>query len=272
MRGVRRVSVFAALVAALLVFGVGSANAAILTFTATLSGANEVPPSGSAGTGTATVTWDTTTNMMTVSVSFSGLVSTTVSSHIHCCIPPSPPDNAIVATTVPTFPGFPLGVTSGTYLMTFDMTLASSYNPAFITAHGGTVSGAMAALLAGLQAGQTYLNIHTFQFPGGEIRGQLALTTAVRISTTSALRTPRGVLVRWRTASDIDTLGFHVYRQVNGKRTRVNRTLIVGKGRGLCSFLDRKAPEGKTLRYWIQVVELDGSRTWHGPVRIRSST
>ena len=79
----------------------------------------------------------------------------------------------MVATVVPTFPGFPLGVTTGTYLQTFDLTLASSYNPAFITAHGGTVAGAQAAFIAGLLSGQTYLNIHTVQFPGGEIRGQL---------------------------------------------------------------------------------------------------
>jgi hypothetical protein len=62
---------------------------------------------------------------------------------------------------------------AGTYLQTFDLTLASSYNPAFITAHGGTVAGAQAAFIAGLFSGQTYLNIHTSQFPGGEIRGQL---------------------------------------------------------------------------------------------------
>ena len=79
----------------------------------------------------------------------------------------------MVATAVPTFPGFPLGVTTGTYLQTFDLTLASTYNPAFITAHGGTVAGAQAAFIAGLLSGQAYLNIHTSQFPGGEIRGQL---------------------------------------------------------------------------------------------------
>ena len=53
------------------------------------------------------------------------------------------------------------------------MTLASSYNPAFVTAHGGTVAGAEADLLAGLKAGQAYLNIHSSTFPGGEIRGFL---------------------------------------------------------------------------------------------------
>ena len=147
------------------------AKADQLTFTATLTGAQEVPPSGSAGIGSALVTLDTVTNLLTVNVSFSGLGSPTIASHIHCCAPPGV--NAMVATTVPTFPGFPLGVTTGTYLNTFDLTLASSFNPAFITAHGGTVFGAQSALIAGLTSGQTYLNIHTSQFPGGEIRGQL---------------------------------------------------------------------------------------------------
>jgi hypothetical protein len=44
-----------------------------------------------------------------------------------------------VATTLPTFAGFPLGVTSGTYINTLDLTLASSYNPAFVTANGGSM-------------------------------------------------------------------------------------------------------------------------------------
>src|SRR5215216_7957420 len=142
-----------------------------LTFTTTLTGAQEVPPTGSPGIGSALVTVDTLTNLMTVNVSFAGLVSPTIASHIHCCAGPGV--NAMVATAVPTFPGFPLGVTTGTYLMTFDLTLASTYNPAFITAHGGTVAGAQAALIAGFSTGQTYLNIHTSQFQGGEIRGQL---------------------------------------------------------------------------------------------------
>jgi hypothetical protein len=84
-----------------------------------------------------------------------------------------PGGTAIVATTTPTFPGFPLGVTSGTYDQTFDMTLASSFNGAFVTAHGGTVAQAEADLLSGLIAGTAYLNIHSVEFPTGEIRGFL---------------------------------------------------------------------------------------------------
>ena len=78
-----------------------------------------------------------------------------------------------VATQVPNFVGFPLGVTAGTYDFTFDLTAATSWNPAFITANGGSTASAEAALVAGLNADRAYLNIHTTQFGGGEIRGFL---------------------------------------------------------------------------------------------------
>lgn len=150
---------------------VGVAKADQLVFTTTLTGAQEVPPTGSPGIGSALVTIDTVTNLMTVNVSFAGLLSPTNIAHIHCCAGLGA--TAIPATTVPSFPGFPTGVTTGTYLQTFNLTVASTYNPAFIAANGGTVAGAQAAFTTGLLAGQAYFNIHTVQFPGGEIRGQL---------------------------------------------------------------------------------------------------
>jgi hypothetical protein len=66
-----------------------------------------------------------------------------------------------------------LGVTAGTYDHTFDLSLASSYNAGFITANGGTVSGAFNALVTGLNAGKAYFNVHTSAFPGGEVRALL---------------------------------------------------------------------------------------------------
>jgi hypothetical protein len=57
--------------------------------------------------------------------------------------------------------------------MTFDLTMSLIYNPTFVTLQGGTIPGAEAALIAGLRSGSTYFNIHTVNFPGGEIRGEL---------------------------------------------------------------------------------------------------
>lgn len=146
----------------------GSAEAATF-YKATLLGSNENPPNATTGTGTALVTIDGTN--MTLDVAFQNMTNPTTIAHIHCCA--AAPANAGVATGVPTFPGFPAGVTSGTYLQTFDMTLASSYNPAFVTAQGG-VAQAFAALVGGLGSGRAYLNIHTAVFPAGEIRGNFS--------------------------------------------------------------------------------------------------
>src|SRR5712671_389287 len=148
-----------------------AAHAVPITFVGNLSGANEVPSNASPGTGLATIFLDPTAQTLQVNVTFSGLMSTDTAAHIHCCAPLG--TNAGVATTVPTFPGFPLGVTSGTYSsQVFDLTQPLIYNPAFITLEGGIVQ-AEAALIAGIEGGQTYFNIHTVNNPGGEIRSQL---------------------------------------------------------------------------------------------------
>ena len=152
---------------------VSASEGAAITYAATLSGAAENPANASAGSGLATVILDTGAHTLRVVVSFANLSGPTTASHIHCCI--AAPQNAGVATTTPTFPGFPLGVTNGAYDRVLDLTQASSWNAAFITANGGTPAGAEAALTSGLAAGQAYLNVHSSAFPAGEIRGFLTL-------------------------------------------------------------------------------------------------
>ena len=159
-------------------------NAAVIDYTATLSSAGEGPTVISSGTGFAEVVINTVAQTMNVSVTFSGLTSGTTASHIHATTSSPFTGNAGVATSVPYFPGFPLNVTSGTYSMLFDLTSASTYNPSFVSANGGTVAGAEAALEAALMNGEAYLNIHTSNYPGGEIRGFLV---APEISYTGSL-------------------------------------------------------------------------------------
>jgi hypothetical protein len=150
------------------------AAADIIVYTATLSGSAEDPPNASTGTGTARVTIDDSllAPSMRVQASFQGLVGAATVAHIHCCTTTPFAGIAGVATPTPTFPGFPSGVMAGSYDTTFDMLLASSFNPSFVTAQGST-DAAWTALLAGLAEGRAYLNIHTSSFGAGEIRGFL---------------------------------------------------------------------------------------------------
>ena len=79
----------------------------------------------------------------------------------------------MVATTLPTFPGFPAGVTSGTYDRTFDLTLATTYNLGNPDL-GGSVATAQTIFTNALLNGETYLNVHSSMFSTGEIRDFLA--------------------------------------------------------------------------------------------------
>jgi CHRD domain/PEP-CTERM motif len=179
--GMRFVSVSFVLVAALLLL-VSATHATPIHFAVTLSGANEVPPVNTPGTGQALVTLDPTAQTLQLNIVFSGLTSNTTAAHIHCCLdnPFQAGVNVGVATTVPAFPGFPIqptGVTSFNYSSAvFDLTQAGSYNPAFVTLQGGTIPQAEAAFIAGVLTGRVYLNIHTVNFPNGEIRGFLFAT------------------------------------------------------------------------------------------------
>jgi hypothetical protein len=137
-----------------------------------MSGALENPSNPSGGFGTGLVTFDLDLFTMRTEVTFGGLTGTTTNSHIHCC--DAFPANDIVATRTPTFLNFPAGVTSGSYDHTYDMTLAGSYNAAFLTENGGSISQAFETLLNAARAGnKAYWNIHSSFRSGGEIRGYL---------------------------------------------------------------------------------------------------
>jgi hypothetical protein len=121
--------------------------------------------------GTVTVVLDPAAETIQILAAFFGLTAPGTAAHIHCCAPLG--TNAGVATTLPAFAGFPLGMTQGTYLSPlFSLEDPTFFNPAFVTMQGG-LEQAEAALIMGIENGQTYFNIHTMPNPGGEIRSQL---------------------------------------------------------------------------------------------------
>lgn len=157
-------------VAALLFTAWGVAHAHIQVFTGTLA----PEAAGATGSGTVTVGYEEEVHALTITTSFAGLSGTTTVAHIHCCVTTAGSGNASVAVKLPTLDSFPEGVHSGSYSGTFDLSLASNYNQAFLNVNGGSTAQAEVALVAALATGRAYLNIHTFPiFGGGEIRAYL---------------------------------------------------------------------------------------------------
>ena len=145
------------------------AHADTVSYTAILLGSNEVPPTGSPGVGVGIFTL--TGNLLTIDENFTGLTAPASAAHIHCCGPLGV--NEIVAVPFTPFPNS----TFGSFNATVDLSLAATYTAAFITQEGGTVADAEAGLIAALNSGNTYANIHDANFPAGEIRSQIAVVT-----------------------------------------------------------------------------------------------
>lgn len=148
-----------------------ASHAEMTTYVADLDGPSEATPNSSPGSGFARLDVDPATHLMRLQVTFSGLLGTTTAAHIHAPTLLPGTGAAGVATMLPSFAGFPLGVTSGSCDQTYDMALASSFNPTYIANNGATVATAEVALYQAIADGKAYLNIHSSVFAGGEIRG-----------------------------------------------------------------------------------------------------
>lgn len=161
------------LVAGIALGSFSAANAAETAYYCIMNGANEAPPNGSLAQGTGYAYIDPVAHTMRVIVDFANLTTGNSACHIHGPTAVAFTGTAGVATTTPTFTGFPTGATTGTYDHTFDTSLTTSFNGSFVTANGGTALGAETALFAAIAAGKAYVNLHSTTVPGGEIRGFL---------------------------------------------------------------------------------------------------
>lgn len=137
----------------------------IVTFKATMNAAAENNPANtSTGSGTFTATLDTSTNVFTYDITFTGLTSAVTLGHIHGPAPVG--TNAGTTINFGTLTGatFSLGATAGT---AHGVTTLNAANQITTTMNGDSLKKL-------LFAGLTYANIHTTNFGAGEIRGQIA--------------------------------------------------------------------------------------------------
>lgn len=140
------------------------------TYRSTMSGPSEAPPNNSPGAAIATIVLDRAAMTLRFSVQLFNLVAPSTAGHLHCCT--AEPLMGVAPIAIP-LTDLPVGVRAGTYEHGFNLSDESTYAPAFITSHGGTVAQARDFLLAGITANESYLNVHSSRHPGGEIRGFL---------------------------------------------------------------------------------------------------
>jgi CHRD domain len=124
------------------------ASAAPMSFKVKLDGAQQVPPVQTEGTGTADLTYDPATKVLTWNVTFSGLSGPATMAHFHGPAPAG--KNAGVEIWIST-----KGKTEAPSPLKGQATLTD-------------------AQAADLMAGNLYINVHTAKNPNGEIRGQVA--------------------------------------------------------------------------------------------------
>lgn len=117
-----------------------------IQLTSQLSSTQEVPPTGSAGTGMFTGTYYPSTRALDYNLTYGGLTGPATAAHLHG----------------PAMPGQNAGVV-------VPFTVTATPMPAPVSG-SATLTDAQAA---DLMAGKWYANVHTMQNPNGEIRGQV---------------------------------------------------------------------------------------------------
>jgi uncharacterized repeat protein (TIGR01451 family) len=115
-----------------------------------------------------------------------------------------------------------------------------------------------------LTAGETNLTLWA---------GLVISPTAVTLTGFSAERGQGGVVLRWTTGAELNSVGFHILRSAAGERAgaeRVTAELILARGgpqQGAAyAWVDRGAAPGVRYTYWLEELERGGGRNEYGPV------
>jgi uncharacterized repeat protein (TIGR01451 family) len=86
----------------------------------------------------------------------------------------------------------------------------------------------------------------------------------------------------WKTGGEAHNLGFNVYREKNAQRVRLNPSLIAGSALLMSGALPKhsgktyswidSSPAAGSGSYWLEDVDVNGTRTLHGPLTAEAAT
>ena len=100
----------------------------------------------------------------------------------------------------------------------------------------------------------------------------------VEMATFSATRDGGQVALLWRTESELNNLGFNIYRSEQEEEgySRLNEDLIRGQGTTTAahdySYIDDDIESDKDYWYTIETISTDGLSTFYGPVQAATSS
>lgn len=112
-------------------------------------------------------------------------------------------------------------------------------------------------------------------------RGNKIATPVLKVKSFDAAVDASSTVLKWTTETEVNHLGFNIYRDVNGKRTQVNEQLITNTVLNISTeaalpaghtyqFVDQAAASDSTT-YWLEALDIHGKNSWLGPYSSRQT-
>ncbi len=216
-------------------------------FKASPSASQEVPANASMGSGEATMLLEQTSDKIWIAGSYSSLTSNVAAAHIH--------QGAV-------------GVNGG---VLFGLNFTTS-------AAAGTVNGTgtvTPAQTLDLINGNSYLNVHTANNGGGEIRGQFGnLVLPVTLTNFTGVKNNGNVELNWTAENENSILNYEIQKQdVNGNWSTIGKVVAINTATTTSyNFIDVNASTSKTnILYRLKINSASASEKYSNVVIIKNS-
>jgi hypothetical protein len=140
----------------------------------------------------------------------------------------------------------------------------------------GTVNAAAtisATLVDSIINGMSYVNIHTTNFPAGEIRGQLGnITLPVKLSYFNGFKDRNLVTLIWESGQEINVKSYEIEQQNTQTGDWIRKGSVSARGTGAAtkySFDDLPVGNNKDyVLYRLKILDADGKTAYSPVIRI----